>query len=399
MGSKPTIAICGAGIGGLTAALALQARGFDVTVYEQAGQLGEVGAGLQLAANSVRILFALGLRERLLEQASIPEGKRVRLWSTGQTWPLFDLGAESEARYGVPYLMMHRADLHEVLRAAFEERVPGGLRLGHKLTGFDDSGASVTLAFADGTTARADLLIGADGVHSTIRGQMFGATKPDFSGCVAWRGVIPADRVAPHLRQPYGTNWIGPHGHVIQYPLRGGALVNFVGIVERDDWQVESWTHVGSVEECARDFEGWHEDVQALIAATDTPMKWALMLRPVLEAWSRGRATLLGDAAHPTLPFLAQGAGMAIEDGLVLARCLDARRDDVAGALAAYEAARHERTSAVVHGSSENARRFHNPTLAHASGAQRYVDVEWAPERVAERYNWLFAYDALRVAI
>lgn len=399
MTRETTIAICGAGIGGLTAALALHAKGFGVSVLEQADSLAEVGAGLQLGANAVRVLFDLGLEQALMARASIPEGKRVRLWNTGQSWKLFDLGAVSLERYGVPYLMIHRADLHQTLIDALEARAPGSLRLGHKLTGFDQTDDGVTLHFANGETASAQALIGADGVHSAVRRQLFGEDAPEFSGCVAWRGVIPAERLPEALRAPVGTNWIGPHGHVIQYPLRGGRLVNFVGIVERHDWQVESWNTAGSAAECAADFVGWHDDIQQMIAAIGQPMKWALMLRPVLPTWSLGRATLLGDAAHPTLPFLAQGAGMAIEDGMVLARCIEAYEGDLPRAFAAYEQARHGRTSAIVRGSAENARRFHNPTLGDPVGAERYVLTEWEESKVAERYEWLFEYDAMKVAV
>ncbi|MFJ9562821.1 FAD-dependent monooxygenase [Streptomyces fuscichromogenes] len=388
------IAICGAGLGGLTAALALADRGFEVTVYEQADRLGEVGAGLQLSANATRVLYELGLREPLLAAASIPEGKQVRLWNSGKAWKLFDLGPVSEERYGYPYLMLHRADLHTVLVEALQRRRPGALVLGRRLEAFEEGSEGVTLRFADGSTATADLMIGADGVHSVTRTQLFGDSDPSFSGCVAWRGVVPAGDLPDHLRSPLGTNWIGPHGHVIHYPVRGGEMINFVGIVERGDWAVESWNHPGAVSECAADFAGWHEDVQTLIGSLSAPMKWALMLRSPLENWSSQRVTLLGDACHPTLPFLAQGACMAIEDGLVLARALDARPDDPAAAFKSYENARVERTTAIVRGSAANAGRFHNPTLADAETADAYVAEEWSEERVAQRYEWLFQYDA-----
>lgn len=399
MRSEADIAICGAGIGGLTAALALDARGFKVSVYEQADKLGEVGAGLQLAANSVRILFDLGLEESLMSLASVPEGKRVRLWNSGNVWKLFDLGVESVERYGVPYLTMHRADLHAVMVDALLARQPGSIHLNKKLESFDEGKESVTLQFGDGTSASADVLVGADGVHSVVRNQTFGATVPEFSGCVAWRGVIPAEKLKDELRLPLGTNWIGPSGHIVQYPLRGGELMNFVGIIERDDWQVESWNSVGSHDECHRDFAGWHEDVHALIGEIGTPMKWALMLRPTIPTWSTERVTLLGDAAHPTLPFLAQGAGMAIEDGMVLARCLAAYPGDPRKAFESYETLRVERTSKIVRGSADNARRFHNPKLADPVEAEKYVNVEWEEKKIKQRYDWLFEYDALTVPV
>jgi salicylate hydroxylase len=392
MTMKKKILIAGAGLGGLTAALALIRRGHEVHVFEQARELGEVGAGLQLSANATRIFAELGVAQALRERASEPAGKEVRLWNTGQTWKLFDLGAESIAQYGHPYYTMYRPDLHQVLVDAVTAAQPGAIVLGARCEGFEATEGSVTLRLADGRRVSGDVLVGADGVHSRIRAQLFGGDAPAFSGCLAWRGVIPAQRLPQRLRRPVATNWIGPGGHVIHYPLRRGELVNFVGIVERGDWTQESWTTAGTVAECAGDFAGWHEDVQTLIQSIETPYKWALMQREPMARWSVGRVTLLGDACHPTLPFLAQGAAMAIEDGAMLARCIDAGTEDVAQALSGYERARTERTSRIVRGSSENARRFHNPALASVEGAVAYVDREWSEPKIRERYHWLFDY-------
>jgi salicylate hydroxylase len=398
MTSEAKIVICGAGIGGLTAALALHQRGFDVTVFEQAETLSEVGAGLQLGANAVRVLSSLGLEERLIARASIPGEKQVRLWNTGKAWKLFDLGPASEELYGFPYLLMHRADLHDELRTAFEDAAPGRLVLGKRLSSIVEKGLHVQLHFQDGTSTAADAVVGADGVHSVIRAELFGGSDPKFSGCVAWRGVVPASDLPEHLRVPIGTNWIGPHGHVIQYPLRRGELINFVGIVERDDWDVESWTTPGDTDELAADFTGWHADVSTVIHSLDKPMKWALKLRPTMTTWSTSRVTLIGDACHPTLPFLAQGAGMAIEDGLVLARALE-KYPNNAEAFAAYEQARMTRTTAVVDGSAANVGRFHNPLLSDPDLADQYVADEWSKEKVSERYQWLFEYNALEAEV
>ena len=196
----------------------------------------------------------------------------------------------------------------------------------------------------------------------------------------------------------WGQTGLARRAHVIHYPLRRGELMNFVGIVERDDWQVESWTEQGTIEECARDFRGWHEDVHLLIGSLDTPYKWALMIHDPMDRWTMGRISLLGDACHTTLPMLAQGGVMAIEDGYILARCLESY-DDPEVALGRYEAARIDRTRKVVEGSAANARRFHNPTLANQEGAAKYVSEEFTEDRIQERYSWLFEYDVTKVAI
>lgn len=399
MKDKGKVLIAGAGIGGLTAALALLRRGFDVEVYEQASQLGEVGAGIQVSANGTRALHELGLKQQLETVVSLPAGKEIRLWSTGQSWKLFDLGAQSIERYGSPYYTVHRADLHNVLADAVRKAKPDAIHLNSGVLGCAQSEREATLFLSDGRSVRGDALIGADGVHSKIRQALHGADEPVFSGCVAWRGVADASQLEDRLRRPVGVNWVGPGRHVIQYPLRGGKLINFVGIVERSDWQVESWSQKGTVDECLGDFPGWHEDVHTLIRAVGTPFKWALMGRKPLPRWSEGRISLLGDACHPTLPFLAQGAVMAIEDGFVLARCFEANSGDPVRALARYENARIERTAKIVTGSAENTRRFHNPALKEPVGAQAYVDREWAEDAVKSRYDWLFRYDVAAVAV
>lgn len=386
------VVIVGAGIGGLTAAAALLMRGFRVTVLEQAPQLGEVGAGVQLAANATRVMSLIGIEDAIDRTGAHPTGKEIRLWSTAQTWPLFDLGQASIERYGHPYVMFHRADLHQALVERVRALDASCIRLNARCISVDPHGERPRARLASGDEVAGDVVIGADGVHSCVRSLVVERDTPIRSGLHAWRGVIPTERLPEHLRRPVGVNWVGPGRHVIHYPLRRGELTNFVGIVEGSEWDVESWSHKGTLEDCLADFAGWHEDVQTMIRAIDVHYKWALLARDPIPNWTVGHVTLLGDAAHPTLPFLAQGACMAMEDGYIIARALDAHRGDISAALAAYQAARLERTARVVRGSNENATRFHNPKLAEAEGAVAYIEDQWAPDKVQQRYDWLFSY-------
>ena len=389
------VLIAGAGTGGLTAALAALRQGHEVEVYEQASELKEVGAGVQLSANGTRVLYALGVGEELKSLSCEASGKEIRLWNTGETWKLFDLGKVSIERYGFPYFTVYRPDLLDVLARAVRRLKADAIHLGRKCVGFTQTDGEVRLDLEEGTTATGDALIGADGVHSPIRQTLFGADKPQFSGIIAWRGIIPMERLPARMERWVGVNWVGPGGHVVHYPLRGGAVLNFVGALERTDWQIESWSARGTTEELAADYRGWHEDIQTLIRNIPVPQKWALMVRPPMPRWTVGRVTLLGDACHSMVPFLAQGAVIAMEDGLMLARALTELDGDVASRLARYEEARRERTRRAVEGSADNIARFHNRALADPVGARQYVEREWAGHNVASRYEWLFRYDAL----
>ena len=398
MRNDPGSGIVGGGIGGLTTALALLRRGYDVTIFEQASQLQEVGAGLQISPNGVRVLFGLGLEEEIRKVCFEPAGKEIRLWNTGDTWKLFDLGVESQARYGFPYITIHRNDLHQILVRAVEAASPGAIRLDHRFVGVDQTGGTVQLSFHDKPPASFDVVIGADGVHSKMREILFGSGPARFTGIVAWRGVIPAELLPDRLTRPIGTNWIGPGGHVIHYPIRRGELINFTSVIERQDWKTESWTSAGTNQEYHDDYPGWHADVHAYIEAIPQPFKWALIARPPMQEWVRGRVALLGDACHPSLPFLAQGAVMALEDACILGRAFD-EFDTVEEALDRYQKLRIPRTTRAVEGAIANTERFHNPTLADPKGAQIYVDEQWAADKVVDRYEWLFEYDATRASM
>ena len=393
------IAVIGGGIGGLATALALLSRGLDVEVYEQAARLGELGAGIQISPNGTRVLHALGLEQALTAIQVLPLRKEIRHWRTGRTWNWYDLGAATQQRYGSPHVLLHRGDLHAMLVDAVRRLKPGAIHLTSRCVDVVQSDGHAEVRFDNGEAMRAAYVIGADGIHSKIRERLFGPSRPEFTGCVAWRAVVPMRRLPADVATMVSTNWLGPRGHLLHYPIRGGDLMNFLSMVERDDWQVESWTVQGTRQELANDFSGWHADVQTIIQNIDTPYKWALMVRGPMESWSKGRVTLLGDACHPTLPFLGQGGVMAIEDAYVVAACLKTYFDDPGAALARYEDIRRERTAAVVRKSHANRRQAFNPALADQDETVIAVAEEWQQTLARERLDWLYTYDATAIAI
>jgi salicylate hydroxylase len=399
MGSSAKIVIIGGGIGGLAAALSLLKHGRDVEVYEQAPELKEVGAGIQISSNGTRVLYALGLEDALKRVQVLPSRRVIRHWSTGETWNWFDLGATTAQRYGTPHVMLHRGDLHSLLADAVRALKPDTVKLGRRCAAISTDDDHAEVRFEDGESMYAAYVIGADGIHSKVRAGLFGSDRPEFTGCVAWRGLVPMEKLPPHLQTMLGTNWLGPHGHVLHYPVRRGEIMNFISFVERDDWQVESWVTQGTKDELANDFRGWHSDVHEIISQIETPYKWALMVRGPMPRWSQGRVTLLGDACHPTLPFLGQGGVMAIEDGYVVAACLDKYFDDPTTAFARYEEIRRERTATVVRKAHENRRSAFSPALANPGAVAAEVAREWQQERVRERMEWLYAHDATAVVV
>ena len=384
--------VVGAGIGGLTAALALRAAGCEVAVYEQADALREVGAGIQLAPNATRLLHRLGLAEPLARVGVRPEAIEHKRWQDGRILLRQPLGEMCEETFGAPYYHLYRPDLLGVLADALS---PGIVRLGHRCVALAQDAHAVTLTFDNGVSARAAAVIGADGIHSTIRALLLGPESPRFSGSIAYRGLVPAERVS-HLRLPrYSNGWLGPDRHFVHYFVGAGArLLNFVAIVPARDWRIESWSATGEVADALAEFDGWHPTVRTIIAAADRTHRWALYDREPLETWSVGRVTLLGDAAHAMLPFMAQGACQAVEDAVVLARCLaSASPDAVEDALRQYETLRKSRVWDVQRASWRNATTYHLPD----GESQRERDAAWAASAARGPYSergWLFAYDA-----
>lgn len=387
------VAVIGGGIGGLTAAFALLRRGIDVDVYEQSKNFGEIGAGIEISPNGTRVLDALGLK-KAFEHVRVELLKReLRHWKTGETWNWFELGATSVERYGAHHMMLHRGDLHRILLEAVRSLKVDALKLGAKCVRVSQSDQQVEMRFDTGQVSNAAYAIGADGIHSKVRECLFGVDKPEFTGCVAWRGLVSMDRLPSNISRMVGTNWLGPRCSLFHYPIRCGELMNFTAIVERDDWQIESWKVEGTTNELANDFCGWHRDVQVLIQNIDSPFKLALMARRPLDCWSKGRITLLGDACHPTLPFLGQGAVMAIEDAYVVAACLEKYFELPILAFERYEAIRRARTASVVQKSHENRRQAFSSALAEESEIAASVKSEWQQVRVSERLDWLYKYD------
>ena len=395
--TRKRVLIAGGGIGGLSAALSLASAGFEVKLFEQAAQFGEVGAGIQLSPNATRVLFSLGLQAPLKELCFVPQGAEMRSWKTGAVLARFPLGRQLEAAQSFPYLHAHRADLIEALVSAANDNALIEFKTDARVIGFiqDNNGVHISYLRGGGQTSEAgDLLVGADGIGSVVRESLFGAESPRFTGNVAWRALVPASRMPEGMVRPMATAWWGPGSHFVHYFVRQGELVNCVCVIEKPGWEVESWTERGTYEELKGDFTGWHEDIQTLIdsADRDSLYKWALFDRLPMPSWGRGLVTLLGDACHPTLPFMAQGAAMAIEDGAVLARCL-ARAEtsaEVEGELTTYANLRRPRTARVQQGSRRNGRIFH---MRGVSAGLRDLAFKILPPR--DPWGGLFAYDAL----
>lgn len=382
------VLIIGGGIGGLTSALALSSKGFEVELFERAAQFDEVGAGLQLSPNCTRILRHLGLEEALKQKACSPDYLDFRHWSSGTRLGRSLLGEFAEKKFGAPYYHIHRADLINVLVQAALTKASIVLHTNAVYESHQLDGSKV-IASISGNQYEGDLLIGADGICSTVKTGWL-EDNADFTGFVAWRGLVKASKIQQHQEKLKPSAFLGPGAHFIYYPVRGGELINWVAIVEEKQWTRESWTETGDIEELKSCFKSWHSDIDLLLTALepDSCFKWALHDRKPLARWFKGKAVLLGDACHPTLPFLAQGAAMAIEDAIYLSRCLaEITRTD--HALQAYQRNRHARTARIQNWSRRNGVIYH---LGWPLSLARDLVLPYASSRISES---LYEYDAL----
>jgi salicylate hydroxylase len=359
---RQDIMVVGAGIGGLAAALSLQRAGHRVRVYEQADTLGEVGAGLSISPNGALGLAALGVIDEFRRVAYAPDFQVVRHYQTGRILAQVPRGERLEERYGERYYVVHRADLHTVLAKAVLTNDPKSILTGRRFVDMHQDDQGVSVRFETGEWQRAACLIGADGVRSRIRSTLFGAEEVKFTGYVAWRGLVPMEKVPREALDPPSQIFIGPGHMVNRYPVRNGQLLNFVAFAERTGWVEEGWSIPASKLELAEEFGGWHPWVTDIIANApeEKLFKWALCARSPLMRWVLGKTALLGDAAHPILPYLGQGAVLAIEDAVLLGRAFSGS-EDVTQALARYESARVGRARFVVERSTLQAPRFQSP--------------------------------------
>ena len=396
--SHSPILIIGAGIGGLTCALALQQHGLHPIILEQADSLGEVGAGIQLSPNAMSVMRKLGLEDALLAVGFLPQGIQSNHWKTGKILTQVQF---APLNLHAPYLHIHRADLHQILRAAVQANDPDCIHTSQRVAFVNSEQTQLTLD--TGEILSADWIIGADGIRSRCRDAVLGQTQAArFTGNVAWRGVLHRDAVPAHLHPtPYANLWMGSGGHVVAYYLRGGELINFIAVREQDDWQDESWQSPAHLAVLLGQFVGWDSKLLDLMAHSDPKQcyRWALFDREPIQTWCNHRTLLLGDAAHPMLPFVAQGAAMAMEDSWVLAQLL---AQTAANTLDAdqlgirYQAARAERCARVQQLARDNMQLFHHrmPLLRWGRDLVARGMTAVSPALATKRVAWIYEWQA-----
>ncbi|HXQ51427.1 MAG TPA: FAD-dependent monooxygenase [Stellaceae bacterium] len=391
MARTPRVAIIGGGIGGLSAALALERRGIEVDIFEAAPSLGEIGAGLNLSPNALKVFRALDIEAEANAIGFESDFQIIRSWHSGRIISR-TLRKGFKERFGAPHLTVHRADLLNVLsRNLRRSRV----HLGARCIEVEPLAHGARARFADGSEIEADAVVGADGLHSVVRNSLFGADAPRFTGCICYRGLVPREEVPADIYTADGTMWMGPHGHVVHYWVRRGELLNIVAHYDSDAWTEESWTRECDRSELMQTYGRWHPSLLRLYECGEHWYKWALYDRDPLPRWSKGNATLLGDSAHAMLPYLGQGACMAIEDGYILAAAVANRPDDMPAALVEYETLRRPRANRAVLGSRMRAKENHlaSPWRRLVRDTKFLLRDRFGTDKTAFQAAWLYAYD------
>ena len=389
--SEQKVCVIGAGVGGLTAALVLRQLGAHVCVLEQAEAIKEVGAGLQISPNGLAVLRALGLDSQLEARAVQAQAVELRDYAAGRMVARLDLGL---IEAGTPYHFVHRADLIDLLAQAVRAADIKVLLL-QKVETVEPgaNGARARVVMSNGSEMRADLVVGGDGLHSQMRQVLNGTVAPFFTRQVAWRATVPNTMRHDNLVQVH----MGPHRHVVTYPLRGGTLVNVVAVQEQAGWSEEGWHHTDHPNNLRQIFADFGGDVNRVLSEVTEVSRWGLFRHPVAPVWHRDNCAILGDAAHPTLPFMAQGAVMAMEDAWVLGDALK-QAASVPEGLAAYQARREERVTRVVNTASKNAWKYHlsSPPLRMAAHMGMRLATSLAPKKLMGQFDWIYSHDVTR---
>ncbi|WP_423460169.1 FAD-dependent monooxygenase [Ottowia sp. VDI28] len=399
-GQRLHVIIAGAGMGGLTLAVALLQKGIDVDIYEQSSELREVGAGLWISANGGKVLEALGLKKAVEAINLPPQDRVVRFWKTGEEHSVYNRDPQA-SKADHTLIQVLRAELQRVLYEAVIALKPDAVHFGLRTVGAETVDDRARLLLEGGAVVEGDVVVGCDGAHSRIRQSLFGQAPARYTGANAWRGLAPMSRLKPQHRRALASTWIGPTAHVTTYPVQrdGEEFVSFSAQVDSENWQTESWSERGELADALKDFEGWHQDILDLFVQSENLFRWGLFVRDPLEAWSKGHVTLVGDACHSMTPYLGMGVNVTMEDAYVLARCLEEPSGNIEGALRRYDDARIGRTNRTKAKSLEMLNIFHSPELERIETARPYIQKEWAPQAVRDRYDWLLSYDATTVEI